>query len=105
MPDHFYVYPSYLKRSVPRSEGRRISAKLAVDGEITAERLKEAASALGFQIEVEPKHYPKESWRAEGRIKVSKKEGVTKAQFLVRLAQELRRRASSASGGANRAPA
>lgn len=96
MPDHFYVYPSYLKRSVPRSEGRRVPASLAVPGELTAEGMGEVAQALGFSVEVEKKHYPKESWRAEGRLKVKKRKGVSKAQFLVKLAEELRERAQKA---------
>jgi signal recognition particle subunit SEC65 len=95
MPDHFYVYPSYLKRSVPRSEGRRVPASEAVGGDLTAEAMADAGRALGFKVEVEPKHYPKEAWRAEGRIKVLKKKGVTKGQFMVRLAHELNRRGTS----------
>ena len=62
MPDHFYVYPSYLKRSVPRSEGRRLPAGESVGGEVTAEGMAEGARALGFQAEVEPKQYPKVAW-------------------------------------------
>lgn len=94
MPDHFYVYPTYLKRSVPRTEGRRVPATESVGGELTAEMLLEATRALGFQAEVEAKHHPKEAWRAEGRIKVAKKKGVTKEEFLHRLARELHKRAA-----------
>ncbi len=100
MPDHFYVYPVYLKRSVPRSEGRRVSADLAVTGELSAEGLGEAARALGYSVEVETKHYPKEAWKTEGRIKVMKRKGVTKAQFLVKLAQTLRERAQKGAASA-----
>lgn len=96
MPDHFYVYPSYLKRSVPRSEGRRVPAADAVGGELTTEQMLDAALALGFKAEAETKHYPKEAWRAEGRLKVQKKKGVTKAKFLLTLARELRKRGASA---------
>ncbi|MDE1821747.1 MAG: signal recognition particle subunit SRP19/SEC65 family protein [Euryarchaeota archaeon] len=98
MPDHFYVYPSYLKRSVKRSEGRRVPESVAVGGELTAEGMREAAQALGFHAEVETKHYPKEAWRVEGRIKVAKKKGVSKAEFLRRLAKELHTRAQAAAG-------
>lgn len=99
MPDHFYVYPTYLKRSVPRAEGRRVPATEAVSGELNATTLQEAAKSLGFHAEVEEKHHPKEAWRAEGRIKVTKKKGVTKEEFLHRLARELRKRAAAAAAG------
>jgi signal recognition particle subunit SEC65 len=100
MPDHFYVYPSYLKRAVPRSEGRRVPSSQAVTGELSAEAMADAGRALGFKVEVEPKHYPKEAWRAEGRIKVQKKKGVTKAQFVLRLAKEINRRGAAAPSAA-----
>jgi signal recognition particle subunit SEC65 len=98
MPDHFYVYPTYLKRSVKRAEGRRVPDAEAVSGELNAPMLLDAAKGIGFQAELENKQYPKEAWRGEGRIKVTKKKGVTKAQFLHRLARELRARAAKTAG-------
>jgi signal recognition particle subunit SEC65 len=89
MADHFYVYPSYLTLDSPRSLGRRIPQPAAT-GPVTVDEIVEAARTLGFTAEAEPqKHYPRRSYRYEGRVKVMKQPGTSKTAFLLRLAGEL----------------
>jgi signal recognition particle subunit SEC65 len=97
MPDHFYVYPSYLGRERSRKDGRRVAAALAVP-DLTGEEIVAAAQHLGFRAEFESeKHYPRSAGDFRGRVKVVKKADVTKAAFLRSVAQELARR--RAAGG------
>jgi signal recognition particle subunit SRP19 len=92
MPDHFYVYPAYLGESFSRAEGRRVGAREAV-GELTVEEVVQAAKRLGFKAEVEAdKEYPRDAGGAPGRVKVTKRSGVSKAKFLHLLAADLRAR-------------
>jgi signal recognition particle subunit SRP19 len=93
MPDHFYVYPAYLRRETPRTAGRRVPQAAAVDDPTLAE-LVAVARALGFEATAEEsKQYPRQFHRYEGRMKVAKKPGVTKTEFLRKIAAELRQRA------------
>jgi signal recognition particle subunit SRP19 len=86
MPDHFYVYPAYLRRESRRADGRRVP-KASAPEEVTLIDLVAAAKSLGFQATAEEaKQYPRQFHRYEGRMKVTKKEGVTKAEFLRRVA-------------------
>jgi signal recognition particle subunit SEC65 len=99
MPDHFYVYPAYLARGGPRSLGRRIATPTA-PAEVTVESIVAAATALGFRAEAEPgKQYPRRFYDYSGRVKITKKGGITKGTLLKRLAAELLRR-TPASGHA-----
>jgi signal recognition particle subunit SRP19 len=92
MPDHFYVYPAYLSKELPRALGRRIPVGGAL-ADVSAEEIVLAARALGFQAEVEAdKQYPRQFYTYAGRVKVVKKSGITKGRFLTQLAQEIRRR-------------
>jgi signal recognition particle subunit SEC65 len=97
MPSYFYVYPSYLKKATPRAEGRRIPLPSAVTGNLEPPRLLAACKALGYEAELEERHYPREAWRNEGRLKVTKREGVTKQEFLRALARELQRTSGAPS--------
>ncbi len=93
MPDHFYVYPSYLKKDLSRTAGRRIPAAQAL-ADLTSEQIVAAARRLGFEAVVEAdKQYPREFHTYAGRVKVTKKAGTTKAKFLTAVAAELRRSA------------
>jgi signal recognition particle subunit SEC65 len=93
MPDHFYVYPAYIRRSVTRAMGRRVPSSEALP-EVGLESIAEAAKALGFHVETEAnRQYPRDLLENAGRVKVRKKAGVTKTAFLKRLCAELHRRA------------
>lgn len=89
MPSHFYVYPTYLKKGHSRAEGRRVALEQGVPGELSAEDLATACRALGVEATVETRQYPREPWRQEGRVKVTKKEGIRKEAFLEDLSREL----------------
>jgi signal recognition particle subunit SEC65 len=92
MPDHVYVYPTYLSRSASRARGRRVPTAQALP-EVTVEQIVEAAKALGLKAQAEPdRQYPREFYSYGGRVKVLKKAGVPKAKLLRQLAQEIRKR-------------
>jgi signal recognition particle subunit SEC65 len=91
MPDHFYVYPAYLGRGLSRRAGRRLPEAEAVT-DATADEIVAAAKRLGFKAESEPaKQYPRRFYAYEGRVKVTKKGGMTKARFLRVVAAELKK--------------
>jgi signal recognition particle subunit SEC65 len=98
MPDHFFVYPTYVKQGVTRALGRRVPSRLAV-ADATLSEIAEATTTLGFVATAEPeKQYPREVSTYAGRLKVVKQPGVSKAEFLRRLAMELaRKRAAGAT--------
>jgi signal recognition particle subunit SEC65 len=89
MPDHFYVYPAYLARGRSRDGGRRVPAALAVP-DVTVEEVVRAAERLGYRAAAEPeKQYPAAADLFQGRAKVTKRAGATKAAFLRALAADL----------------
>ena len=99
MADHFYVYPAYLTTGASRTLGRRVSKSSGVP-DVTIDEIVRAAQAMGFTAVAEPdKQYPRQFYTYSGRVKVTKKNAVTKTQFLQQLAAELRRR-----GPAGRSP-
>jgi signal recognition particle subunit SRP19 len=89
MPDHFFVYPSYVSRGSTRALGRRVPQTVAVS-DATLEEIVEVARALGFTAAPDPdKQYPRAVHAYAGRVRVAKKPGVTKTRFLRQLATEL----------------
>lgn len=99
MPDHFYVYPAYLSQGVSRALGRRVPAAQSV-GDVTTDRIVEAAKHLGFLAVAEPeKQYPRQFHTYAGRVKVTKKAGVSKGRSLLQIAEELKRPRPAATGG------
>lgn len=91
MPDHIYVYPAYLRKDVSRAEGRRVpSAHAPVSA--TVEQILAAATTLGFQAEAEPERgYPRQGPGESGRVKVTKRSGVSKTRLLRMLADQIRK--------------
>jgi signal recognition particle subunit SRP19 len=91
MPDHFYVYPAYLGRGLSRSDGRRLpEADALLD--VTTEEILDAAKRLGFKAEVEAeKQYPRRFFTYAGRVKVTKRGGMTKSAFLRAVAADVRK--------------
>ena len=91
MPDHFYVYPGYLARGASRANGRRVPASATVP-DVTLEDIAQAAKRLGYRAEVEAgKQYPRTVPSYAGRLKVTKKDGVSKSKFLRLVAAEVER--------------
>lgn len=98
MPDHFFVYPAYLDKTGSRADGRRVDAALAV-ADVTVEMIVEAARRLGFTAQAEPdKHYPRQVHRFGGRVKITKKAGVTKVEAIRRIAKAVKDAAPPAKG-------
>ena len=96
MPDHFFVYPTYLGRGRSRKAGRRLPEDRALV-DVTTEEIAGAAKRLGFKAEIEAdKHYPRESHLYGGRVKIAKKAGVSKTGFLRQVAAELERQRAHA---------
>lgn len=91
MPDHVYVYPAYLVKEGRRVDGRRVPAAHAPPS-ATLEQILAAAKALGFRAVAEPERgYPRQGPGESGRVKVTKKSGVTKTKLLRLLADEIRK--------------
>jgi signal recognition particle subunit SEC65 len=91
MPDHLYVYPTYLDRSASRQGGRRVPARLALEN-ANREEIGAAARRLGWTATDEPaKQYPRAGFDAPGRIKIQKPASMPKTQLLRALAEEIRR--------------
>jgi signal recognition particle subunit SEC65 len=91
MPDHIYVYPAYLTKDGTRAEGRRVpSAHAPLTA--TVEQIMAAAKSLGFQAQAEPERgYPRQGAAEGGRVKVTKRSGVSKTKLLKLLADEIRK--------------
>lgn len=95
MPDHFFVYPSYVDQGITRALGRRVPQPLSV-ADATLPEIVEVATKLGFQATAEPdKQYPRQVHQYAGRVRIVKEAGVSKTEFLRRLATELTRRRAS----------
>ncbi|MCI4353058.1 MAG: signal recognition particle subunit SRP19/SEC65 family protein [Thermoplasmata archaeon] len=91
MPDHIYVYPAYLLKDGSRADGRRVAAAHAPSS-ATVEQIVAAAKSLGFQAVAEPdRGYPRRGSAEVGRVKVTKRSGVTKTKLLRLLADEVRK--------------
>lgn len=96
MPDHFYVYPAYLTRTIARSDGRRVAASDALP-DVTADEIVAAAKHLGYKAEGESgKQYPRQFFAYAGRVKVAKKGKTTKTAFLKAVAAEVARQRAAA---------
>ena len=92
MPDHFFVYPAYLDRAVPRSHGRRVPTTAALT-EVSAGEVVEAARGLGFTAEAEPdRQFPPTFFTYAGRVRVTKRPGTSKTRALLEIATEVARR-------------
>jgi signal recognition particle subunit SEC65 len=91
MPDHIYVYPAYLTKDGTRAEGRRVpSAHAPLTA--TVEQIMAAAKSLGFQAQAEPERgYPRQGAAEGGRVKVTKRSGVSKTKLLKLLADAIRK--------------
>ncbi|MGI0054769.1 MAG: signal recognition particle subunit SRP19/SEC65 family protein [Thermoplasmata archaeon] len=102
MPDYFYIYPAYLTEGLSRRGGRRVLGTAAIK-DVTLEEIVAASKHLGCPAEAEAnKQYPRQYFTWVGRVKVTKKEKVKKAEFLRRVAEEIRRvrpRTEAAHGG------
>ena len=91
MPDHIYVYPAYLTKEGSRADGRRVPSAHAPPT-ATVEQIIAAAKSLGFKAEAQPdRGYPRQGSTEGGRVKVTKRTGITKTKLLRMLADEIRK--------------
>lgn len=89
MAERAFIWPPNLDSQKARSEGRKISAKLAVPSPSLRE-IEEAAGKLGLKPEIErEKAYPKEWWGVAGRVLVKKSK--PKSVILKEVAREIRK--------------
>jgi signal recognition particle subunit SEC65 len=96
MPDHIYVYPAYLLKAGSRADGRRVPTAHAAPS-ATVEQILAAAKTLGFTAEAQPERsYPRQGGGETGRVKVTKRSGVTKVRLLRLLADEIRKTGAAA---------
>ena len=87
----FYIfYPQYFDLKRTRSEGRKISKKLAIE-KISAQDILSAAKSLGYQAQYEGQHkYPRTWWDPPGRVLIDTK-GKKKSKVMLDVAKELRK--------------
>jgi len=87
----FHVYwPQYFDIKRSRSDGRRLSQKLAID-KVTAESVAKAARRLGYKAELESNYkYPRSWYDEPGRILIDTK-GKKKSKVLLEVAKELKK--------------
>jgi signal recognition particle subunit SRP19 len=87
-------WPAYFDRNYSRSQGRKLSSKLAAP-DVTLKLLENAAESAGFEYETEPeKRYPKDWTTPQGYIVISNDEGHKKKRLMLVLAKGVRRAAA-----------
>ena len=83
-----YFYPAYFDSEKTRTQGRRVSKKLAIKSP-TLEIMAKSASSLGYKYEIEiGKAYPK-FWWSPGRLAIlnpSEKKG----KILIKLTKKMK---------------
>ena len=84
------IYPQYLSASLARSEGRRVSNKIAVNDPTILE-IKIAAQKLGYVVEIDQNKKYSRQWfekRSQGMLYLHKEdEKIPKTQLLVNLSK------------------
>ncbi len=87
----FHVYwPQYFDIKRSRSDGRRLSKKLAID-KVSADIIAKAARQLGYKAELESNYkYPRSWYDDPGRVLIDTK-GKKKSKVLLEVAKELKK--------------
>jgi len=87
-------WPAYFDRNCSRSQGRKLSSKLAAP-DVTLKLLEHAAESAGLEYEIEPeKRYPKDWTKSQGYIVIANDEGHKKKRLMLMLAKGVRRAAA-----------
>ena len=87
-------WPAYFDRNFSRSQGRKLSSKLAAP-DVTLKLLENAAESAGLEYETEPeKRYPKDWTKSQGYIVIANDEGHKKKRLMLMLAKGVRRAAA-----------
>ncbi len=83
-------WPQYFDLKRSRSDGRRLSKKLAID-KITTKDIAKAARRLGYKAEIEGSfRYPRTWYDEPGRVLIDTK-GKKKSKVLLEVAKEIRK--------------
>lgn len=83
-------WPQYFDLKRSRSDGRRLSKKLAIE-RITTKEIATAARRLGYKADVEGSfRYPKTWYDDPGRVVINAK-GKKKSKILLEVAKEIRK--------------
>ncbi len=83
-------WPQYFDIKRTRSDGRRLSKKLALD-KVTTEEIAKSARRLGYRAEIETSFkYPRTWYDKPGRVVINAK-GKKKSKILLELAKEIRK--------------
>ena len=87
-------WPAYFDRNITRSQGRKLSSKLAAP-DVTLKLLENAAESAGLEYETEPeKRYPKDWTKSQGYIVVYIAVVQNKTRLMLMLAKGVRRAAA-----------
>ena len=88
-PYHVY-WPQYFDIKKSRSDGRRLSKKLAID-KVSADIIAKAARQLGYKAELESNYkYPRSWFDEPGRVLIDTK-GKKKSKVLIEVAKEIKK--------------
>ena len=83
-------WPQYFDAKGSRSEGRKLTKKLAIE-KVTTKEIATAAKRLGYKAEIEGSFkYPKSWWDNPGRVVIDAK-GKKKSKILLEVAREIRK--------------
>lgn len=83
-------WPQYFDAKRSRSEGRKLTKKLAIE-KVTTKEIALAAKRLGYKSEIEGSFkYPKTWWDNPGRVVIDAK-GKKKSKILLEVAREIRK--------------
>ena len=87
----FHVYwPQYFDVKSSRSDGRRLSKKLAID-KVSTDIIAKAARNLGYKAELESNYkYPRSWFDEPGRVLIDTK-GKKKSKVLIEVAKEIKK--------------
>jgi len=87
---YLIFWKNYFDSKKTRSEGRRLSKKLAID-KVSTKEIAKAARRLGYKAEIEGNYrYPRTWWEEPGRVIIETK-GKKKSKVLLEVAREIRK--------------
>ena len=83
-------WPQYFDAKRSRTEGRKLTKKLAIE-KVTTKEIATAAKRLGYKATIEGSFkYPKSWWDNPGRVVIDGK-GKKKSKILLEVAREIRK--------------
>ena len=87
---YIIFWPQYFDAKKTRTEGRRVPKKYAIE-KVSAKDLVEAASKLGYTVQLESGYkYPRSWWDEPGRVVLETK-GKKKSKVLLEVSKEIKK--------------